>query len=338
MTGKALFKKALKGDRMNTYPFMPITMMYAADRIGEPYLRYATNAEVQARGQLAIAETFGTAHVSVISDPAVEAFDLGASVMMPEDAPAAIKEEEALLLDKSCLKTLKPIKAEYGKRMSNRLEAVHLLKEKAGDSLIVEGWVEGPCAEASDLRGINHIMMDFFDDPPFVEDLMDLVTEQAIDFAQKQVEAGADLIGIGDAASSLIGPDFYEQFVLPRMHRYIKAIHDAGGLVRLHICGNTNPLFSHIAELGIDMIDLDSMASIVDARQYLGPRVALAGNLDPVSELKDGTPRLILKRLGECRDEASGMFIVGAGCEIPRGTPDENLKAMSNFSRNPDGL
>lgn len=338
MTGRELFFASLKGEETGAYPFMPITMMFAADKAERSYRDYAMNAEVQVSGQMAVAEQFDTAHVSVISDPAVEASDLGASVMISEDAPPAIKEEEALLQDKSFLSSLKPVKPEDGRRMSNRLEALRLLKERGADSLVIEGWVEGPCAEASDLRGINRLMMDFFDDAAFVGDLMDLITEQAIGFALKQIEAGADLIGIGDAASSLIGPDFYNEFVIPRMHRYVKAIHDAGGLVRLHICGNTNPLFPYIADLGVDMIDLDSMAEIPCARTNLGPRVALAGNLDPVSELKDSSPDKVLERVKACRDEAAGLFIVGAGCEVPRGTPDRNLHMMSDFARNPEGV
>ena len=333
MTKKEDFFALISGEEYQNIPFMPITMMLAADKIGCLYGEYATKAIIQAEGQLLIAEEFQTTHLSAISDPAVEAADLGALVMMSNDAPPAINENYALLLDKAKLRSLKPIKPEYGRRMSNRLQAVDLMKEKSGGSLIIEGWVEGPCAEAADLRGINHLMMDFFDDSAFVEDLMDLCTEQAIEFALKQLEAGADLIGIGDAASSLIGPEFYKQFVLPRMCRYVDAVHQKGGLVRLHICGNINSLFLYIAKLGVDMIDLDSMVSIESARQYLGSNVALAGNLDPVSEVKDSYPAAILERLKSCHKEAAGPFIVGAGCEIPRGTPDANLEIMGEFSR-----
>lgn len=327
------FFEMLKGSPTRNLPFMPITMMFASDLIGKPYRQYATSAAVQAEGQLRVTEQFDTTHVSVISDPAVEASDHGASVMMSEDAPPAIREDQALLADKTALKKLKVIKPENGPRMANRLEAVRLLYEKAGKDRVIEGWVEGPCAESSDLRGINHLMMDLFDDAPFIENLMDMVTEQGILFALTQLEAGADIIGVGDAASSLIGPEFYEQYILPRTKKYVDAIHNAGGLVRLHICGNTDPLFPAIATLGIDMIDLDSMADIETARDVLGSRVAIAGNLNPVSALKDSTPRRICEELALCRTKAGEKYIVGAGCEVPRGTPEQNLKAMLDFSR-----
>lgn len=335
MTGKECFLATTRGELEAPYPFMPITMMFAADLIGVPYKQYATDSKSLAAGQRAVAERFSTSHVSAISDPAVEAADLGASVMMEDDAPPALREDEALLLKKERLSSLKPVAPEDGRRMSNRLDAVRLLQEQCGESLVVEGWVEGPCAEAADLRGINHIMVDFFDDPPFIEDLLDLVTEQEIRFALAQIAAGADLIGIGDAASSLIGPAFYEEFILPRTRRYVEAVHQAGAKVRLHICGNINAILPHIAALEVDMIDLDSMTSISDARKWLGPGVALAGNLDPVAVVKESSPGMIFRQLGECRDQAQGPFIVAAGCEIPRGTPGRNLDAMSGFARDP---
>jgi hypothetical protein len=58
-----------------------------------------------------------------------------------------------------------------------------------GREKIVEGWVEGPIAEGADLRGINTLMTDFFDDPAFVRDLFDFVVELELRFAREQVRA-----------------------------------------------------------------------------------------------------------------------------------------------------
>ena len=43
-----------------------------------------------------------------------------------------------------------------------------------------------------------------------------------------------------------------------------------GALVRLHICGNTNAIFPFLSEVNADIVDLDSMAVIADARQASG--------------------------------------------------------------------
>ena len=331
-TRKETSLRAFAGQETEEYPFYPITMMYAADLIGKPYREYATKAKVLVEGQVAMAERFGASHVSAISDPCVESSDLGAAIHLYEDTPPANVEENALLAEKSALATLAVVDPSSGERMRNRLEAVRLLAEGVGNDCLVEGWVEGPCAEAADLRGLNRIMMDFFDDEEFVVSLLDFVTEQEIAFALAQIEAGADIIGIGDAASSLIGPEIYGELILPRTRKYFDAIHGAGALVRLHICGRIEPLYPHIAELEIDLIDVDSMNPLPDAREILGERPVICANLDPVAEVKNGTPESIKNRLAETVDEVQRKFAVGAGCEIPRGTPEENLLAMRAFA------
>ncbi|MFP4484202.1 MAG: uroporphyrinogen decarboxylase family protein [Spirochaetaceae bacterium] len=331
-TGRETSLHAFAGRQTEEYPFYPITMMYAADLIGKPYREYATNAEVLVEGQVAIAERFGASHVSAISDPCVESSDLGAPVHFYDDFPPANVEENALVAEKSALTRLAVVDPSRGERMSNRLEAVRLLAEGVGDDCLVEGWVEGPCAEAADLRGINRIMMDFFDDKEFVESLLDFVTAQEIAFALAQINAGADIIGIGDAASSLIGPEIYSEFILPRTQKYFEAIHKAGALVRLHICGRIEPLYPYLGELEIDLIDVDAMNPLPEAREILGERPVICANLDPVAEVKNGTPESIENRLAETVNEVQRKFAVGAGCEIPRGTPEENLLAMRAFA------
>lgn len=54
----------------------------------------------------------------------------------------------------------------------------------------------------------------------------------------------------------------------------------------------------------------------------------LTGNLDPVSAVKDGSPEEIVGALEDIYAEVGGPYMTGAGCEIPSGTPDENLKAL----------
>jgi uroporphyrinogen-III decarboxylase len=124
-----------------------------------------------------------------------------------------------------------------GGRMEDRIRGIELLLQRVGQELFVEGWVEGPCAEGADLRGINHIMLYFSDDPYFVNDLFSVVVEGAIRFARPQIEAGADIIGIGDVVASLVGPRIYKEFVWPWEKKLVDAIHEMGGRVRLHICG-----------------------------------------------------------------------------------------------------
>jgi MtaA/CmuA family methyltransferase len=332
MTKKEIVSALLSGKVPSRLPVMPITMMFAADQIKKPYGEYAKNHKVMVEAQIVTAEKFGFDYVSVISDPAREAADFGAEIHYFPDQPPAVDESNAFLMDKSRLAKLKLPDPLGGGRMHDRIKGVDLFKRKTGNQIFIEGWVEGPCAEASDLRGINNVMTDFFDDGEFIRDLFTLVVENAANFAKYQIEAGTDIIGIGDAAASLVGPQIYEEFVFPYEKILIDKIHSLGGLVRLHICGNIGDLLGNIGKLGADIVDVDSMVTMKHAREKTGNDQILLGNINPVTVLKNGTPELILAELKKCYDEAGSKYIVGAGCEVPRGTPDENVKTFAKFA------
>ena len=54
--------------------------------------------------------------------------------------------------------------------------------------------------------------------------------------------------------------------------------------------------------------------------------------VDPVRALRDGTPESVYAALGECHAQAGARYIVSAGCETPRGTPAENMRAMARYA------
>ncbi len=323
----------LEGREIDHLPFMPITMMFAVDQIGMEYREYATDFRVLVEGQIETARKFGIDYVSCISDPAREAADLGAKVEFFENQPPAIVETEALLSDKASLADLGFPEMKQGSRMRDRIDAAALFKEKVGGEKLIEGWVEGPCAMAADLRGINHLMLDFYDDPSFIRNLFAFVVEMEIRFARAQVDAGADLIGVGDAAASLVGPAIYREFVLPYEKELIAGLHALGSRVRLHICGNTRRILQGMGETESDIVDLDYPSPLSEGRDKMRANQVLLGNLHPVHVVRDGTPGSIKVAVAECHRQAGDKYIVGAGCEIPRGTSAENLYAMAEYAR-----
>lgn len=333
MNGYERLLGMIEGRQVDQLPLMPITMMFAADLAGVPYGRYAADYRTLVEAQLRAAERFSFDYVSCISDPAREAADCGAKVQRFDNQPPAIVETEALLADKRVLARLKAPDPLGGGRMHDRVRAAELFRQKVGGQLLIEGWIEGPCAEAADLRGINHLMLDFYDDPEFVRDLFDFVVEMELVFAKAQIDAGVDILGMGDAAASLVGPQIYEQFILPYEVKMVAAIHEMGGRVRLHICGNTSRILAGMGATGSDLVDLDWMAPIAEARKAMGPEQTLAGNIDPVAVLRNGTPDSITAAIAQCHREAGSRYVVAAGCEVTRDTPLENVEALADYAR-----
>jgi MtaA/CmuA family methyltransferase len=322
----------LDGRPVDCLPVMPITMMFAADQIGAKYFAYTTDYHVLAEAQIRTAEEFDFDHVSAIAETR-EAPDCGAVVEYFDDHPASIVESQALLADKKTLAQLKVPDPLGGGRMHDRVKGIALLKRRVGHTKIVEGWMEGPCGASADLRGINTLMIDFYDDPVFVRDLFDFVLEVGMRFARAQVEAGADVIGIGDPAASLVGPKVYQEFVWPYEKKMVDGLHALGARARLHICGNTRGILKDMGRLGCDHVDLDSMTPVAEARKKMGPAQVVLGNLDPVRDLCNGTPQSVYSAVAECHRQAGPLYIVGAGCEVPRDTPAANVHALVRYAR-----
>ncbi len=320
------------GQPVDRLPLMPITMMFAADQAGVKYGEYAADHRVLVETQIHTARKFGFDFVSAISDPAREAADLGAEIALFEDQPPAIVEDRALLADKAALDRLEFPDPLGGGRMHDRVKAVALFRERVGGDLLIEGWVEGPCAQAADLRGINTLMLDFADDWGFVEELMAFVIEMELRFARAQVEAGADIIGVGDAAASLVGPRIYDDLIQPLEVKLVEGIHAMGARVRLHICGNTKRILAGMGRTGCDIVDLDYLSPLGMARAAMGPGQVLLGHIEPVGVLRNSTPEGVATAIAQCHREAGARYIVSAGCEVCRDTPEANLRALCEYA------
>lgn len=332
MNGRERVLAMLDGKAVDCLPAMPITMMFAVDRVGKKYYDYATDYHVMADAQILTAKTFDFDYVSAITETR-EAPDCGAVVEYYDDQPPSVVESQALLAEKAALNGLGIPDPLEGPRMLDRIKGIELLKQRAGGEKIVEGWVEGPCAASADLRGINTLMLDFFDDPAFIHKAFGYTLQVGLRFARAQVDAGADIIGVGDAAASLLGPKIYEEFVWPYEKELVDGLHEMGTRVRLHICGNTRPILQGMGKLGCDIVDLDSTAPLAEARTAMGPDQVLLGNIDPVRDLRDGTPESVYAAIAECHSQAGPRFIVGAGCEVPRDTAYANVHAMVRYAR-----
>jgi len=333
MTGRERILAMIEGREVDCLPLMPITMMFAGDLAGVAYGEYAKDYRVLVDAQLRVAERFDFDFVSCISDPSREAADCGAVIEYFEDQPPAVNEGQARLTDKTALASLDIPDPLGGGRMRDRVEAAALFKERVGNDKFIEGWIEGPCAEGADLRGINMLMMDFYEDPAFVKDLFEFVLELELRFAQAQIDVGIDVMGVGDAAASLVGPQIYEEYVWPYEKRLVEGLHEMGTRVRLHICGNTCPILESIGKLGCEIVDLDWMVPVADARAAMEPGQVLLGNIDPVAVLRNGTPESVSETIAQCHQDAGPRYIVGAGCEVVRDTPHENLRALCNYAR-----
>jgi len=325
------------GKPVDHLPVQPVIMMFAARHLGIPFIEYTRDGRKMAAAQGKLVRDFGIDCLLTCSDPAREVIDIAGegSIKWYEDQGPAIREERAALLDKSRLGTFRIPDPLGGGRMHDRIQGIEVMHQEFGGEVSIVGWVEGPLALAAELRGLTRVMTDFVDDPPFVHALLDFTAEVAIVYAAAQIQAGADTVGMSDAAASMMGPRYYGEFLFSRQRRVVESIRRAHPevIVRLHMCGNTDPLIPQMKQLPVQIFELDSPTNLSAARACLGPERVILGNVATITDMLEGTPERVYEASRRCHQTCGKAHIVGTGCEVPPATPAENLHAMVRYSR-----
>ena len=325
-------RRRLHGEPVDRPPNLDIYMQRAAHHVDRLLSRYYLDHRVLVEANLAVLEAFDLDIVQAISDPYREASDLGLDVEWPADS---LPIRRAILLgapeDAIRLQLVAP---EDGRRMSDRLDAVRVLRERVGDDVPVMGWVEGAFALASVLRGDTNLLLDIHDRPEWLKELLDRLVEVGVAFARAQVAAGAHIVGLGDSMGSLVSPKQYREFVLPYEQRVFAAVKEAGAIPRLHICGNTSHIVADMAQSGARIVDLDWMVDLRRAAGVFGLQgPAPCGNFDPVAVMLQGTPEDVEAAVRACAAAGGPRHFSAAGCEVPDRTPDANLLAHARALR-----
>lgn len=328
MTSYERVMNRIEGKPVDKIPNLNIVMTFASQYINVPYSKYVTDYKYLVEGSIKTAEAFGIDAVAAISDSWREAAGFGAKIIIPEDDVPFCREH--LVTDLSQIKKLKPVDPLSSERMLDRVRAIELFKHEVKNSYPIIGWVEGALAEATDLRDLSLVMMDLIIEPEAMIEFFELIYIQQKAFAKVQIEAGADIIGIGNAAASLIGPKFYEKFCLEYDRRIIRDIQSMGAKAKLHICGNTEPILGLIAKTEADIFDVDHMVDFSKAVEiFKGTKTVANGNLDPVSVFLEQGPKQVKEATKKCIEIGDERTLISGGCEIPRATPHENMLAMN---------
>ncbi len=324
MTGKERCLAAIHGEPVDRVPVFPLLMFFAQQRLGVTYREFATDGEVTAEAQLAMLARFDIDAITACTDAFRLAADLGAPMIFPEDRPP-YAAEPLVRSAADFLRLPTPDPTAKGSRMADRcLACAEMVRHGEGEALVL-GWVDMPFAEACSLCGLSEFMVMLCDSPALAHQILGFLTERVIEFAGAQLATGVDGIGAGDAAASLISPEYYRTFAQPYERRVVEAVHAAGKLLKLHICGNTTALLDDMAAVHADLYNVDHLVDLRAARKAYGERnLCYKGNLDPVADMLQATPQHCLDRCRECLEVAAGSrYMLSPGCEIPADTHDE---------------
>jgi MtaA/CmuA family methyltransferase len=324
---QALLRGEINSERVF---FRPILMHFAARYNSKTYGMFASDYKTLVESNIRAMEYFDTDMVSLISDPYRETAAFGAPIeFIDEGVPRCLKLIVKTLED---VKNLRIPDVYNSERTLDRIKGAEYFQKLLRGTVPVSGWIEGPLAEACDLAGVNEMLINLMTDPNLSNLLMDKCMAIAKNFAKAQIEAGCDLIGIGDAICSQIDRGSYDMYVKQKHTELIEYIHGCGASVKLHICGDTTHLLESLKDLNADIIDLDWQVDLDKAKDILGINVVIGGNINPVL-VQDKSEEEVYNLSKNLVDKYKNhKYLLAAGCEITVLTPHQNLMAMRRAS------
>ena len=145
------------------------------------------------------------------------------------------------------------------------------------------------------------------------------------EYAQQQVNAGADVIQIFDSWAGALAPADYREFVLPVTRELVRAV-QAMGVPVIYFGVDTATLLPAMRETGADVLGLDWRTPLGKAWRELDYSCAVQGNLDPITLFAG--PELLERRVDAILAEADGRagHIFNLGHGIVPGTPVEHVQ------------
>lgn len=331
MNGRERIAAVMAGQPADPPPTLPILHSGFATILGVPLGGFFTKAETMAGVMVRGCRQFSLDGVQLSMGVTGEAEALGAAVEQPADGAPLLRQH--LLEDLSNLDALRRVDPTRGGRMPLFYRAVEKVVQEIGRERYVLATLRGPLLGASQLRGVQEILMDLIDHPEEAEKILDFTAETALRLGQWLAGSGAHGLLLGEATCSpnFISPRFYRRFVLPRHQRLVRGLKAAGWrAVGLHICGDTTAILEDVISTGVDFLDLDYQVPAIKALAVVRNRIVLRGNLDPSADFRFGKPAELWAKTRALAEQVAGArWILSSGCDIPPGTPADNVAAFS---------
>ena len=185
------------------------------------------------------------------------------------------------------------------------------------------------------LRGMESLMIDFYDEPQFVHELLGRIADYNIAQVREALKYDVDAVYFGDDWGQQhglqMGPRLWREFILPQLQRMYAVVRDAGKFVMIHSCGDVDELFDDLIDIGLssfnpfqpEVMDVYSLLP-----RYRG-RLAFHGGLSTQRTLPFGTVedvRSEVRRLLELG--GYGGYIFAPAHDVEGDVPLENMLAM----------
>ncbi|MCF7687670.1 MAG: uroporphyrinogen decarboxylase family protein [Cephaloticoccus sp.] len=190
---------------------------------------------------------------------------------------------------------------------------------------------------AGHARDMAELMVDYYDNRPFFDELLDIFHQRSLQQIKAALEGGAEFIfGTWYFASLSAGwsPAIFSEVFVPQIREHVELTHRYGAGYNYYDDGRLAHTMGMIAATGVDVLETCTPAPTGDfdlhtAKETIGTKTTLKGYIDLLHVVKEGTPTLIDHAVKTAMEigKPGGGFIIGSSDSFREGTPRENIAA-----------
>lgn len=138
-----------------------------------------------------------------------------------------------------------------------------------------------------------------FDQPKLMHQMLDKLAQSVAAYLNAQIAAGADAVMLFDTWGGTLSHDDYQEFSLRyarRVREMLNTDSDGKRIPTILFSKGGGLWLEAMADAGYDALGLDWQTDIAEARRRVGDKVALQGNMDPITLY--ASPEVIRERVG----------------------------------------
>jgi len=172
------------------------------------------------------------------------------------------------------------------------MDAVRLIRRELAGRVPLIGFAGSPwtlatyMVEGGSSKDYAQVKGLLYEQPEPLRQLLSVLTQAVTDYLNAQVAAGAQVLMIFDTWGGILTPRAYREFSLDPMAQIVAGLNRspaAAGVPVILFTKGGGAWLEDLAATGCDAVGVDWTVDLRDARQRVGARVALQGNLDPAA-------------------------------------------------------
>lgn len=336
MTGKERMAAFWQGKAIDRIPIVPDMGVTMAGICGLSCYEYYHSAKRMAEVEIALYRRFHHEGLSISTTLRGMAEAMGSTILYPENSVSQLGQ--AAVCTEADMEALEPVNPLRDGKLPIFLEALERLLQALGDEADIGASMAAPFSVCASVLGMENLLLWMVRKPEALHRLLELIAENN----RRYIEAVAKLgLGVGFcdpvSSASVVSPEQFRVFSLPYLKKNVAhVLKYCKSRPAVHICGASAELWQDIAEMKIGVFSMDNCEDLSRAKQVLGGHMAIAGNVPPVEVMylgKEEDVRLAVRGCIRKGWDSPNGYILATGCQIPMGTPLENIDAFMKWGR-----